>query len=202
MNREELRLKLQSASDKLKEVFDRLTVYTTMYYNLKLYEINAEAGQEDFNKYFDDFCEVNYRDFKDFMDSHDVITEQVGRTSSFTMKTSYLKDVDCDDEFKYFVETLAQKVCSAPDASYELAEVNDALLDHIETSIAEGHLSESELDEDIEEILAAIPDVEESIKDLKAVDEYIESFKKNQLSHWTDYVDMRKEDEAEELNAK
>lgn len=199
MNREELRLKLQSASDKLKEVFDRLTVYTTMYYNLKLYEINAEAGQEDFNKYFDDFCEVNYQDFKDFMDSHDVITEQVGRTSSFTMKTSYLKDVDCDDEFKYFVETLAQKVCSAPDASYELAEVNDALLDHIETSIAEGHLSESELDEDIEEILAAIPDVEESIKDLKAVDEYIESFKKNQLSHWTDYVDMRKEDE--ELNA-
>lgn len=201
MNREELRLKLQSASDKLKEVFDRLTVYTTMYYNLKLYEINAEADVEDFEKYFDDFCEINYQDFKDFMDLHEVETEQVGRTSSFTLTTSYLKDVDCDDEFKYFVETLAQKVCSAPDASYELAEINDALLDHIETSIAEGHLSEDELDTDIEEILAAIPDVEESIKDLKAVDEYIESFKKNQLSHWTDYVDMRKEDEAEELNA-
>lgn len=199
MNREELRLKLQSASDKLKEVFDRLTVYTTPYYNLKLYEINAEADQEDFEKYFDSFCEINYQDFKDFIESNDIITEQVGRTSSFTVKTSYLKGVDCDDEFKYFVETLAQKVCSAPDASYELADVNDALLDHIETSIAEGHLSESELDEDIEEILAAIPDVEESIKDLKAVDEYIESFKKNQLSHWTDYVDMRKEDE--ELDA-
>ena len=199
MNREELRLKLQSASDKLKEVFDRLTVYTTPYYNLKLYEINAEADQEDFEKYFDSFCEINYQDFKDFIESNDIFTEQVGRTSSFTITTSYLKGVDCDDEFKYFVETLAQKVCSAPDASYELAEVNDALLDHIETSIAEGHLSESELDEDIEEILAAIPDVEESIEDLKAVDEYIESFKKNQLSHWTDYVDMRKEDE--ELNA-
>ena len=198
MNREELRLKLQSESDKLKEVFDRLTEYTTKYYDLKLHQISAEADNEDFDKYFDSFCEVNYQDFKDFIDSHDIETEQVGRTSSFTIKTSYLKGVDCDDEFKYFVETLANKVCSDPDASYELAEVNDALLDHIETSIAEGYLSESELDEDIEEILAAIPDVEESIKDLKAVDEYIESFKKNQLSYWTDYVDMRKEDEAEE----
>lgn len=199
MNREELRLKLQSASYKLKEVFDRLTMYTTLYYNLKLYEINAESDREDFEKYFDRFCEINYQDFKDFMDLHEVETVQVGRTSSFTLTTSYLKGVDCDDEFKYFIETLAQKVCSAPDASYELAEVNDALLDHIETSIAEGHLSEDDVDTDIEEILAAIPDVEESIKDLKAVDEYIESFKKNQLSHWTDYVDMRKEDE--ELDA-
>lgn len=50
MNREEWRLKLQSASDKLKEVFDRLTAYTTPYYNLKLYEINAEADREDFEK--------------------------------------------------------------------------------------------------------------------------------------------------------
>lgn len=107
--------------------------------------------------------------------------------------------MSCDDEFKYFVETLAQKVCSNPDASYGLSEVDDALLDHIETSIAEGHLSESELDEDIEEILAAIQDVEESIKELKAVDEYIENFKKNQLSHWTDFVDMRKE--YEELDS-
>lgn len=199
MNREELRLKLQSASDKLKEVFDRLTVYTETYYNLKLHEIAAEADLDDYNKYFDDFCEINYRDFEDFLNYHGVETVQVGRTSSFAMTTSYLKDIDCDYEFKYFVETLAQKVCSDPDVSYELAEVNDALLDHIESSIAEGHLTEEDVNEDVEEILAAIPDVEESIKDLKAVDEYIENFKKNQLSHWTDYVDMRKEDE--ELDA-
>ena len=199
MNREELRLKLQlqlqSASDKLKDVFDRLSEYTTRHYDLKVHQIAAEADFDSLNKYFDDFCEINYQDFKDFVDFHNVETEQVGRTSSFQIKTSYLKGVDCDAEFIYFVETLAQKVCSNPDASYELAEVDDALLDHIETSIAEGHLSESELDEDIEEILAAIPDVEESIKELKAVDEYIENFKKNQLSHWTDYIDMRKEDE-------
>ena len=195
MNREELRLKLQSASDKLKEVFDRLTVYTTMYYNLKLYEISAEADQEDFEKYFDDFCEISYQDFKDFIESNDIFTEQVGRTSSFTITTSYLKGVDCDDEFKYFVETLAQKVCSAPDASYELAEVNDALLEHIEESIAEGTLTESDVDEDVEELLATIPFIEESIKMLKIVDDYISKFKANQLSHWQDYVDMRKEDE-------
>lgn len=200
MNREEMRLKLQSASDKLKDVFDKLQVYTTPYYDLKLYEIAAESDKEDFDKYFDDFCEINYQEFKELViDYYDIETEQVGRTSSFAMTTSYLKDIDCDYEFKYFVETLAQKVCSDPDVSYELAEVNDALLDHIESSIAEGHLTEDDVNEDIEEILAAILDIEESIKDLKAVDDYLESFKKNQMSYWNDYVDMRKEDE--ELDA-
>lgn len=199
MNREEMRLKLQSASDKLKEVFDKLQVYTTPYYDLKLHEIATESDEEDFDKYFDDFCEINYLDFEDFMDSHDVETIQVGRTSSFSLTTKYLQGIDDDDEFKYFVETLAQKVCSDPDVSYELAEVNDALLDHIEESIAEGHLTEEDVDEDIEEILGAIPDIEESIKNLKAVDEYITNFKANQLSYWIDYVDMIKEDE--ELDA-
>lgn len=199
MNREEMRLKLQSASDKLKEVFDKLQVYTTPYYNLKLYEIAAESDKEDFDKYFDDFCEINYLDFEDFLSFHDVETIQVGRTSSFALTTKYLNDIDDDDEFKYFVETLAQKVCSDPDVSYELAEVNDALLDHIEESIANDTLTEEDVDEDIEEILAAIPDVEESIKNLKAVDEYITNFKANQLSYWIDYVDMLKEDE--ELDA-
>lgn len=195
MNREEMRLKLQAASDKLKEVFDKLQVYTTPYYDLKLYEIAAESDKEDFDKYFDDFCEINYLDFEDFLSFHDVETIQVGRTSSFALTTKYLNDIDDDDEFKYFVETLAQKVCSDPDVSYELAEVNDALLDHIEESIANDTLTEEDVDEDVDDLLAAIPDVEESIKDLKAVDDYITNFKANQLSYWNDYVDMRKEDE-------
>lgn len=199
MNREEWRLKLQSASDKLKDIFDRLQEYTTPYYDLKLHQINAEATREDFDKYFDDFCEVSYSEFKDYIEYHNVETEQVGRTSSFTMKTSLLSEVDCDDEFKYFVETLAQKVCSSPDVSYALAEVNDALLDHIEDSIAEGTLTESDIDEDVDELLATIPFIEESIKMLKIVDEYISKFKANQLSHWQDYVDMRKEDEELEV---
>ena len=199
MNREEMRLKLQSASDKLKEVFDRLKVYTTPYYDLKLHEIAVESDRDHFDKYFDDFCEMSYQEFIDFIDFHNVVTCQVGRTSSFALTTKYLNDIDDDDEFKYFVETLAQKVCSDPDVSYELAEVNDALLDHIEESIANDTLTEEDIDEDIEEILAAIPDVEESIKDLKAVDDFITNFKANQLSYWNDYVDMRKEDE--ELDA-
>lgn len=194
-----MRLKLQSTSDKLKEVFDRLKEYTTPYYDLKLHEISVEADSEDFEKYFDDFCEINYQEFIDFIDFHNVETIQVGRTSSFALTTKYLNGIDDDDEFKYFVETLAQKVCSDPDVSYELAEVNDALLDHIEESIANDTLTEEDIDEDIEEILSAIPDVEESIKDLKSVDDFITNFKANQLSYWTDYVDMRKEDE--ELDA-
>lgn len=194
-----MRLKLQAASDKLKEVFDRLKVYTTPYYNLKLYEIAAESDKEDFDKYFDDFCEINYLDFEDFMDSHDVVTCQVGRTSSFALTTKYLNDIDDDDEFKYFVETLAQKVCSDPDVSYELAEVNDALLDHIEESIANDTLTEEDIDDEIEEILSAIPDVEESIKDLAAADEYIGRFKMNQLLYWSEYVELRQE--YEELDA-
>ena len=200
MNREEMRLKLQSASDKLKEVFDRLTEYTTHSYDLKLYQIAMEADFDSLNKYFDDFCEISYSEFKDMvLDYHDIVTEQVGRTSSFTIKTKFLADIDCDDEFKYFVETLAQKVCTNPDVSYELAEVNDALLDLIEESIANDTLTEEDVDEDVDDLLAAIPDVEDSIKDLKAVDEYITNFKANQLSYWNDYVDMRKEDE--ELDA-
>ena len=199
MNREEMRLKLQSASDKLKEVFDRLKVYTTPYYDLKLHEISAEADRDHFDKYFDDFCEISYQEFKDFIESLDVETIQVGRTSSFALTTKYLNDIDDDYEFKYFVETLAQKVCSDPDVSYELAEINDALLDHIEESIANDTLTEEDVDEDVDDLLAAIPDVEESIKNLKAVDEYITNFKANQLSYWIDYVDMIKEDE--ELDA-
>ena len=194
-----MRLKLQSASDKLKEVFDKLQVYTTPYYNLKLYEIAAESDKEDFDKYFDDFCEMSYQEFIDFIDFHNVETIQVGRTSSFALTTKYLNDVDDDDEFKYFVETLAQKVCSDPDVSYELAEVNDALLDHIEESIANDTLTEEDIDDEIEEILSAIPDVEESIKDLAAADEYIGRFKMNQLLYWSEYVELRQE--YEELDA-
>lgn len=190
-----MRLKLQSASDKLKDVFDRLSEYTKSYYDLKLHQIAAEANSEDYEKYFDDFCEINYLDFEDFLSFHDVVTCQVGRTSSFALTTKYLNDIDDDDEFKYFVETLAQKVCSDPDVSYELAEVNDALLYHIEESIANDTLTEEDVDEDVDDLLAAIPDVEDSIKDLKAVDDYITNFKANQLSYWNDYVDMRKEDE-------
>ena len=199
MNREEMRLKLQAASDKLKEVFDRLKVYTTPYYDLKLYEISAEADRDHFDKYFDDFCEMSYQEFIDFIDFHNVVTCQVGRTSSFALTTKYLNDIDDDDEFKYFVETLAQKVCSDPDVSYELAEVNDALLDHIEESIANDTLTEEDVDEDVDDLLAAIPDVEESIKDLKAVDEYLGRFKTNQLLYWSEYIELRQEDE--ELDA-
>ena len=200
MNREEMQLNLQSASDKLKDVFDRLSEYTKTSYDLKLHQIAAEANSEDYEKYFDDFCEISYQEFRDLViEYYGIETEQVGRTSSFTMTTSFLKGVDCDDEFKYFVETLAQKVCSSPDVSYELAEVNDELLDHIEESIAEGFFTEEDVDNDLEEILDSIPDVEDSIKKLAAADEYINKFKANQLSYWNDYVDMRKEDE--ELDA-
>lgn len=199
MNREEMRLKLQSASDKLKEVFDRLKVYTTPYYDLKLYQIAMEADLDSLNKYFDDFCEMSYQEFIDFIDFHNVETIQVGRTSSFALTTKYLNDIDDDDEFKYFVETFAQKVCSDPDVSYELAEVNDALLDHIEESIANDTLTEEDVDDDVDDLLAAIPDVEESIKNLKAVDEYLGRFKTNQLLYWSEYVELRQEDE--ELNA-
>ena len=201
MNREEMRLKLQSASDKLKDVFDRLSEYTKSYYDLKLHQIAAEANSEDYEKYFDDLCEISYQEFRDLViEYYGIETEQVGRTSSFTMTTSFLKDVDCDDEFKYFVETLAWKVCSSPDVSYELAKVNDELLDHIDESIDEGFFTEEDVDNDIEEILDSIPDVEDSIKKLAAADEYINKFKSNQLSYWNDYVDMRKE--YEELDAK
>lgn len=200
MNREEMRLKLQSASDKLKDLFDRLSEYTKSYYDLKLHQIAAEANSEDFEKYFDDFCEISYQEFRDLViEYYGIETEQVGRTSSFEMTTSFLKDVDCDDEFKYFVETLAQKVCSSPDVSYELAEVNDELLNHIKESIDEGFFTEEDVDNDLEEILDSIPDLEDSIKKLAAADEYINKFKANQLSYWNDYVDMRKEDE--ELDA-
>lgn len=108
MNREEMRLKLQSASDKLKGVFDRLSEYTSNSYDLKLHQIAAESNSEDYEKYFDDFCEISYQEFRDLViEYYGIETEQVGRTSSFTMTTSFLKGVDCDDEFKYFVETLA-----------------------------------------------------------------------------------------------
>ena len=200
MNREEMQLNLQSASDKLKDVFDRLSEYTKTSYDLKLHQIAAEANSEDYEKYFDDFCEISYQEFRDLViEYYGIETEQVGRTSSFTMTTSFLKGIDCDDEFKYFAETLAQKVCSSPDVSYELAEVNDELLDHIEESIAEGFFTEEDVDNDLEEILDSILDVEDSIKKLAAADEYINKFKANQLSYWNDYVDMRKEDE--ELDA-
>ena len=49
MTREELRLKLQEASDKLKEAFDELEPVATEYHDLKLHEISAEADDDDFS---------------------------------------------------------------------------------------------------------------------------------------------------------
>lgn len=193
MTREELRLKLQEASDKLKEAFDELEPAATEYHDLKLHEISAEADDDDFSNYFDDFCELSFEDFKDFIENRNVRTEYVGRTSSFTFTTNYLKDIDCD-EFGYFVETLAMK--ASRDCSYidRIHQVDDKLLDDIEEMLSRGELDSNYLQEEIDDILAEIPRVKESIEDIKEAVDYIDKFKQNQLKYWIDYVEMRKED--------
>lgn len=193
MTREELRLKLQEASDKLKEAFDELEPVATEYHDLKLHEISAEADDDDFSNYFGDFCELSFEDFKDFIENRNVRTEYVGRTSSFTFTTNYLKDIDCD-EFNYFVETLAMK--ASRDCSYidRIHQVDDKLLDDIEEMLSRGELDSNYLQEEIDDILAEIPRVKESIEDIREAVDYIDKFKQNQLKYWIDYVEMRKED--------
>ena len=193
MTREELRLKLQDASDKLKEVFNELEPVATEYHDLKLREISAEADDADFDKYFDDFCELSFEDFKDFIENRNVRMDYVGRTSSLTFTTNYLKDIDCD-EFDYFVETLAMK--SSRDGSYidRIHHVDDKLLDDIEEMLVYGELDSNNIQEEIDDILAEIPRVKESIEDIKEAVDYVDSFKQNQLKYWIDYVEMRKED--------
>lgn len=196
MDRENMRLTLQSASNRLKEVFERLKQYTTFLYDMEFSKIEDMIDYESFNKYFNDFYEICDQEFKIFISSIDVETKPFRSTEAFTMTTSYLKDVTCDAEFEDFVKSLAFKVCSEPIISFGLANVDDSLLDYIESMIYnEEYLTEHSIHTEIDEILNAIKDVEESIRMLDAADEYIRRLKVNQLSYWSHYVELRKERE-------
>lgn len=185
---------LDDTRAKLQSVYDELKPLTEERYNLKLYDVAANADENDFDNYFDNFCEINYECFMSDIEQLDVLLKHVGRTSSFTFTTKFLQDLDIES-FDYFVDSLSSQVVDTY-FMYKLGScTNDEMLTIIEDVIADYELDDQTILDEIGFVIDAIPQVKESIHKLQSAINCLECAKRNQLANWEEFVQSMKEDE-------
>ena len=188
MGREQLRLKLKAAESSLSDAYYVLEELSNATYDNKLYKIADDADPNDFQKYFDSFCQDHWQQFLDYLESIEVKLSSHNNSSKFVFSTEFLDKVDCSD-FKAFVETLADNYSSNPVFAHGLSNVDDGLLDIIEEALAAGRIGEHDVDEEIDEMLVLIPDINAATKKLDEAADYLERFKAHQLDLWVEYIE-------------
>ena len=188
MDREQLRLKLKATESSLSDAYYVLEELANSTYDNKLYKIADEADPHDFEEYFDSFCQDHWQQFLDYLESIEVKLSSRNNSSKFTFSTEFLDKVDCSN-FEAFVETLADNYSSNPVFAHGLSNVDDGLLDLIEEALAAGRIDEHDVDEEIDELLALIPDINATAKKLDEAADYLETFKANQMQYWVDYLE-------------
>ena len=165
-------------------------------FNLKLYdacttdvdfELNDAMVKFDDNQqtaWFHDFCEVSYEDFQmwaqeEYINLNDLLN-YIGRTSSF-----YIGKLNSDSLITSLIE-----------ASPELYDSPNLVLED-ENGVVKIDVEKSmEYSEDIEDFVNAllsladcvVDEVNESLKDIEKVYDYINDFKKNQVEYFKDFV--------------
>lgn len=185
---------LDDTRSKLQSAYNELKPLTKEHYDLKLYDVAANAEENDFDNYFDNFCEINYECFMNDLENLDVSLKQVGRTSAFTFTTDFLEDIDIES-FDYFVDSLSSQVVDTY-FMYKLGScTNDEMLTIIEDVIADYELDDQTILDEIGFVIDAIPQVKESIHKLQSAIDCLECAKRNQLANWEEFVQSMKEDE-------
>lgn len=165
--------------------------------NLKLYDACATDVDFELNDatvkfdgyqqlaWFNDFCETSYEDFQmwaqeEYINLNDLLN-YIGRTSSF-----YIGKLNSDSLITSLIE-----------ASPELYDSPNLVLSEIEDGVIKIDVEKSmEYSEDIEDFVRAllsladcvVDEVNESLKDIEKVYNYITDFKENQVKYFKDFV--------------
>ena len=188
-------------------------------YNLKLHDIAYEANEEDYNKYFENFCNINYQVFEKFTKENNCNLIQVGRTSSFfiTDDETIVDKYECYDlqqsnnNFEKIIFLLDYYLSSEYiSVGFNIDDMitidyNNQLVKDIGSNLMDFFREYKEyLTDDnkrISPLEIFINDFDIFINNyfygVTEVADYINDFKENQLKLWNEFIEEQKEMEEE-----
>ena len=187
-------------------------------YNLKLHDIAYKANEEDYDKYFENFCSTNYQDFKEFTKEKDCDLIQVGRTSSFFIADESIIDkYECYDlqqsnnNFEKIIFLLDYYLSSEyTSVGFNIDDMitidyNRQLVEDIGSNLMDFFKEYKEYLTDDDKRISPLEIfvegfnnfIEEYFYGITEVADYINNFKENQLKLWNEFIEEQKEMEEE-----
>lgn len=168
--------------------------------NLKLYDIAWESSEEDYNKYFNRFCEDSFMFFEEEEKANGTIRDYIGRTSlfyitcnniigSYCMIDDYENLTPLEKKILLLDEYLNHEVSYSLD-THDLPSVFD---DEIRSISAYENYTDDEIVEDVLEGLKT--SLIDEINAINNTYQYIADFKDNQLEYWNELVEYWKTEE-------
>lgn len=188
----------------LKAVKDYLTSIEEVWNktrNLKLYNVSFQAAaiiekyplvKEEYSEYdlFSWFCENEYDNFTEWMKESNIedCRNYIGRTSSF-----YLTDMHCD-KIGYVIDTFLTNIYGG----YYQVDIDEAgnMIPFTDTD----NYTEADQIEDYQETMEYIAsgefleDIKKELSDAVKIADYIDSFKKDQIELFTEYIECKNSD--------
>lgn len=170
--------------------------------NLKLYDIAFKSSEEDYNKYFNRFCEDNYMFFEEAEKETTTVREYIGRTSSFYITCnsiigSYclIKDYKNLTPFKKKILLLDEYLNHEISCSLDTHDTPSVFDDEIRSVSTYENYSDDEI---VTDVLEGIKNVLiDEINDINNTYKYIANFKDNQLEYWNESVEYWKSEEEQ-----
>lgn len=176
---------LKPLTSKAKEISTVLNNNT----NLKLYDI-AYLDEFDPNE-FEVFCNIEFNNWSEFLEEHNLIAQYIGDTSSFYLNSKYYDMFDYEYNGKINARNLTKLICQNSGISLDYIKVDEngiiSDLDNIEfcdgTSATweEYFLEEHDLDAHIRDLVDEIEKFFEEFNEIKAGYKYLDNFKENQV---------------------
>jgi hypothetical protein len=168
--------------------------------NLKLYDVAFQAGdilekyplvKEEYKEddLFTWFCEYEYECFTEWMNENNIddCRSYIGRTSSF-----YLTDIH-DDSIEQVIYNLFDKILGYYPFDIDV----EALMIPFQDT---DYYTEAELIEEYQEDMEYIAngkflqDIKDYLSDAVQIADYIDTFKKNQIAGFTEYIECKNDD--------
>ena len=157
--------------------------------NLKLHEIVC-LDEFDSND-FEFFCEVEFQEWTNFLEQHNLQTDYIGRTSSFYLNSKYYDMFNYEYNGKINARNLTKLICQNSGMNLDYIKVDDngiiSDLDNIEfcdgTSATweEYFLEEHDIDSHVRDLVDEVEKFFEEFNEIKAGYEYLDNFKENQV---------------------
>lgn len=201
---------------KVKKEIDRFNELNENAHNNKLYDVSFISDNQLLSELFNDFCEINWREFEDDKPD-DVEFVQLGRTSSFYILPKYyvntledisseFKDNNLNDALYHLSHEWGSNNIYPKDKTefYEL--IKRELDDDQELSLEDwdNEFEDSDLydllDDIKESVDGFISDIKPLLDESFKVIENLEYFKKNQVSYWREYLDNFLDDQDEDAD--
>lgn len=183
------RIKYNKAVKALKELHDSLPFEVV---NLKLHDVSYKVNSDGLREDFEEFCRFEYDYFNTLLQDRNLTLSYIGRTSSFFIESRDIQLYDKNliggslEDAYYFNRSLGY-ITDTPEVLYEFDTFKSALSSYIIVDGLEEGVA-SFIDDIDYFIRNVLEDLLSQSQDILYMYDYIETFKVNQLQHWTDYI--------------